>query len=250
MLFRLKFTICHVRNIVVHGVKSTFAIHTNITRTDPRPGMRPVKRPNSFPLKNSQVERFSLLHKIGGTPCALRMLLEQYHIKRSCPALYYEVKEFSHSTQHQDGADQENWTPCFCPHGPQGHLVAAGYRSIHSDLCPRLSPDHRHHHRILAHRHQHWNHQHWSHVLYLLIRPKPASTALSRRMNERLVMVAAKKQMEFSGMTTRLAEADPGVITEYRISHETGLFYEIVSNRWPRSFWVRLLLSWTLRMTL
>ena len=55
-----------------------------------------------------------------------------------------------------------------CPH-IQRRLVAARYRTGHPDRCPRLTADHRHHHRMLALRHQIWNHQ-W----YLLTSPGPA----------------------------------------------------------------------------
>ena len=44
-------------------------------------------------------------------------------------------------------------------------LVAAGYCSGHPHWCPRLTPDHRHRRRMLAHRHQNWNLWRWSHVI-------------------------------------------------------------------------------------
>ena len=48
----------------------------------------------------------------------------------------------------------------------QRRLVVSGYRSWHSDRCPKRIPDHRHQQRILAHRHQNWNYQHRSHVIF------------------------------------------------------------------------------------
>ena len=87
--------------------------------------------------------------------------IEENHIKqKSYPsALLLEVEEFSLAVQNHGGADQANWMPCRCPHGPR----AFSSSWIHQDRW--LTPDHRRCRRMFAHRHRNWDRQGSSHVL-------------------------------------------------------------------------------------
>ena len=48
----------------------------------------------------------------------------------------------------------------------QRRLVVARYHSRHPDSCPTLTPEHRHRHCILTHRHHNWKHQYRPHVVF------------------------------------------------------------------------------------
>ena len=71
-------------------------------------------------------------------------------------------KSFLSGVQNPGGADQANWTPCRCPHGPR--TFGSGWTSLnhwrHPDRCPRLTHHHRCRRRMLVDVPQNWNHQH------------------------------------------------------------------------------------------
>ena len=67
---------------------TTSLIGWALTRTDPRPVMRPAEGPNSFHWKN--VGSFILLHKISRTACCfgIRTFLKQYNCYESATISY------------------------------------------------------------------------------------------------------------------------------------------------------------------
>ena len=78
--------------------RSYFVSPTTITRTDPRPAVRPAEGPNSFHWKNVlEVGSFILLHKILRTACCLgkRIILKLYNCYESVTIWYTDHQYLS-----------------------------------------------------------------------------------------------------------------------------------------------------------
>ena len=75
-------------DILHHWNISPSTMH--VTRTDPRPAVRPAEGPNSLHWKKREVGSFILLHKISRTACCfgIRTFLKQYSCYESAATWY------------------------------------------------------------------------------------------------------------------------------------------------------------------